>query len=153
MSATKDPNQKIAFVYSNLYQIYKKGKKAAQDAVIDPKKPLVTRGRVLKAGHVGAQDREAWKKSLEVKPFVPAELIGKRVAQTQTIPEIKLKARAPEKKPQLKQVTEETKVDFQALQKTNNSAINELKSNLNQLSDLHSRLNFMLKELEDLIKD
>lgn len=38
MSATRDKSQKIAFIYTNLYQVYKKGKDAAVAADVQPEK-------------------------------------------------------------------------------------------------------------------
>ena len=34
MSASRDQSQKIAFVYSNLYSLYQKGKSAAKEAEV-----------------------------------------------------------------------------------------------------------------------
>lgn len=51
MSATRDKNQKFTFVYSNLYQLYKKG--AEEKPVRSPVHPKdefqVVSGRVIKA--------------------------------------------------------------------------------------------------------
>jgi hypothetical protein len=44
MSAERDQSQKFKFVYSNLYQLYQKGKVAAKNA------PGVVSGTVIKAG-------------------------------------------------------------------------------------------------------
>ena len=60
MSATRDKSQKTTFVYSNLYQIYRQGKEAA-----------LTKGIVIKPENI--------KDPLAVRPFRPAELLGKRI--------------------------------------------------------------------------
>jgi len=142
MSATQDKTQKITFVYSNLYEIYRKGKEAAKAAPVaplNPEAPLVqdaadlssealaaplavpahSRGQVLKADDL---------RNARIEPFTPAELIGKRVARPAVLgkPAPALKA-AP--------------------------AIESLKQNLKSLNDLHERLRFMLAEIEELTKE
>jgi len=61
--------------------------------------------------------------SLSARDFFPTELIGKRIPKPDYLP------------------------------KTNSEAIASLKDNLKNLKDLHSRLRFMLQELEDLVKE
>jgi hypothetical protein len=151
MSAKQDKSQKIAFVYSNLYEIYRKGKSAALasgvpaetdsvlglDLSVSSQAPVVIpSGRVLKAkdlrpGQVQSLNpaspqapvaKDA-RTSAEIRPFAPIELLGKRVPK----PEV------------LKTVA-------------SNPAIDELKGNLKTLNDLHSRLKFLLQELEDLVE-
>lgn len=89
MSATRDKSQNIAFVYSNIYQLYKKAQA----------KPEMN-ARIFRADELG---------SIQIKKFEPKKL---------------------EKNP-----------------------VDDLKSNINRLQDLHSKLRFMLAELEDLVKD
>lgn len=67
MSATRDKTQKFTFVYSNLYQVYKKEKEAAENET----RGLVT-ARVLKAENLKASP-------LKVEPFRPAEILSKRL--------------------------------------------------------------------------
>lgn len=62
------------------------------------------------------------KEKIQVTPHAPVQFIGKRI-QT-----------------------------FQDAQAPQDATISSLKENLKSLNDLHSRLRFMLKELEDLIK-
>jgi len=122
MSATQDKTQKVAFVYSNLYQLYRKGKEAAQ----------VSKGQVLKAEdlkNLAAQTEP--KVDVKITAFTPVELIGKRVSKPASI------AVAPV---------------AQSSKPTSNPAIESLKDNLKQLNDLRSRLHFMLQELETLTK-
>jgi hypothetical protein len=141
MSATRDKDQKIGFVYSNLYHLYKKGVEAAKAAPEVPQgagfaapasapaarltdAPVgLTRGKVLKSGHAET-----------IESFRPAELLGKRVELAQKRP-----VYAP--KPQVLRQTPAA------------PAIQGLKQNLEKLNDLHARLRFMLQELEDLVKE
>lgn len=64
MSATQDKTQKVTFVYSNLYHLYRKGKEAAQSA------ELVTTesGMVLKSGNLA----EA---KVSVQEYQPVEFL------------------------------------------------------------------------------
>jgi hypothetical protein len=117
MSATRDKSQKIAFVYSNLYQIYRKGVETAKS------------GAVLKSDDLFKPSFAA----VQVNPYQPAELLGKRVQK-------------PEGLIDVASVRSETMV-------ARSKAIESLKGNLKNLNDLHSRLKFMLLELEDLVKE
>ena len=141
MSATRDKTQKIAFVYSNLYQIYKKGTEAASAAVISPSSPAspveskipsfehrsTSTQHVLKTADLNGEGPLA---KIRISEYQPAELIGKRLPK----PEALQNSQPLETQPQ------------QA------SAIQSLKENLKNLNDLHSRLRFMLEELETLVK-
>lgn len=130
MSATYDKNQKVTFVYSNLYQIYRKGKEAAKSADL-PAEPVVSSspaavGRaVLKAENLKAH-------AAGVSEYSPAEFINKRVPKPEVLKET-LAAAKP------------NQAQSQALQ--------SLKDNLNSLNRLHERLRFMLQELEELVKE
>jgi hypothetical protein len=133
MSATRDQNQKVAFVYSNLYTIYQKGKTAASSAVIPAAEvsqsseaaplavstPSVSKSQILKMDDLHSSE-------VKVATYNPAAFIGKRVARPQSI------ALPPAKQP--------------------TEALSSLKENLKSLNDLHSRLRFMLQELEELVK-
>src|SRR5262245_41813756 len=82
MSATRDSSQKFKFVYSNLYQIYRKGKDAAKEAdvsepVVAPVAKGLTSGKVLKAEDLRAESPLA---AVRVNPYTPAELLGPRLA-------------------------------------------------------------------------
>ncbi len=122
MSATRDPSQKHTFVYSNLYQLYQKGKAAAKAA--DVPAGIVT-GKIIKAdelapGVVG----------LRVARHEPPSLIGKRIN-----PGVALST-SPSRS---------MKVDPSRRQ-----AIDGLRDNLRSPQNLHERLRFMLKEIEEL---
>jgi hypothetical protein len=140
MSATRDQSQKVSFVYSNLYQIYQKGKAEAIAAEVP------NSGAVIKAAEVSAQlpaespkplavnprshilktdDLRNQASSVKVAEYNPTAFIGKRVARPAVLP------------PAAQQPT---------------AAITSLKENLKSLNDLHSRLRFMLQELEELVK-
>jgi hypothetical protein len=140
MSATRDQSQKVAFVYSNLYQIYQKGKNAAQSADISSVSPavipadqasslvsesapvVVSKSQILKADDLHKPEFS----SVKIAEYNPAAFIGKRVARPQSLPPV------------------------QNAQPT--AAVSSLKENLKALNDLHSRLRFMLQELEELVK-
>ena len=137
MSASRDQSQKVAFVYSNLYQLYKKGKAAAQEAQVPAEAPIeepavaaplvVNKGLAPSSQILKAEDLNSVEKSSpKVSAYNPTEFIGKRVARPASIP---VQASAPKE------------------------AITSLKDNLKSLNDLHSRLRFMLQELEDLVKE
>lgn len=121
MSATRDKSQKVTFVYSNLYQIYKKGQEAASKHVLK------------------SQDLNEAAKNLVaetapqavIRPYTPAELIGKRIQKPAVI-------------------SSQANAAHSIGQK---SALDGLKNNLKTLNQLHSRLRFMLQELEDLVKE
>lgn len=124
MSASYDKSQRHTFVFSNLYQVYRKGKKAAQDAKISVGEENV-QTHVLKVGNRSIEVKSEVPLERKVEAFRPVEFLRKR--------------------------TEETKLP--GAQAPSNQAVNQLKSNLKNLDDLHSRLQFMLKELEDLVKE
>lgn len=145
MSASRDQSQKIAFVYSNLYSLYQKGKAAAQDAVLPTdqapqakvdapitaeavavlQKTLPQSGAVIKTGDLNSAENS----SAKVSSYSPTEFIGKRVARPASLPKKASVPAAPKE------------------------AISSLKDNLKALNDLHARLRFMLQELEDLVKN
>jgi hypothetical protein len=144
MSASRDKTQKTTFVYSNLYQLYRKGKEAAADqAVAPPAEPvsethsavfqlpnamatLASEKNVLKSGDLKAEAAPL------VNAYQPPSLLAKRIIE----------------KPQALQ-----KVQQNTVMPAQSAAIQSLKDNLKTLNDLHSRLKFMLEELQDLVKD
>jgi len=131
MSATRDQSQKTTFVYSNLYHLYKKGRDdAAQTA--DLAAPMAV-GRVLKADN--AKDP-----AYKVEGYQPTEFFAKRLPQADGSPH-------PAPKPVY---VAKPSVLIPSQQ---NQALSSLKDNLKSLSDLHARLRFMLKELENLVKE
>jgi hypothetical protein len=148
MSATRDQSQKVSFVYSNLYQIYQKGKAEAIAAEVPNSGAVIKAAEVssLSGGQLPAESPKPFAvnprshilktkdlrdpsnsmvSSVKVAEYNPTAFIGKRVARPGVIPPV-------------------------AQQPT--AAINSLKENLKSLNDLHSRLRFMLQELEELVK-
>jgi hypothetical protein len=147
MSATRDQSQKVSFVYSNLYQIYQKGKAEAIAAEVPNSGAVIKAAEVssLSGGQLPAESPKPFAvnprshilktkdlrdpsnsmvSSVKVAEYNPTAFIGKRVARPAILPP--------------------------AQQST--AAISSLKENLKSLNDLHSRLRFMLQELEELVK-
>ncbi len=137
MSANRDTTQKTTFVYSNLYQLYRKGKEgadpsahhsahhSAHQAVFQLPNSvgtLASEKNVLKSGDLKAEAAPA------VSAYQPPSLLTKRIVD----------------KPQALQ---------QAQMPAQSAAIQSLKDNLKTLNDLHSRLKFMLEELQELVKE
>jgi hypothetical protein len=149
MSATRDKTQKITFVYSNLYSIYRKGVERAREGAIresgdqspsaaaealtelaSVRSPQVFEsGLVIKAKDLRAPAERATPPAPpRVTPYTPAELLGKRVVARPAATPAQAQKAAPQ-------------------------AVASLKENLQSLNDLQARLRFMLTELEDLIKE
>lgn len=145
MSATRDPSQKHTFVYSNLYQLYRKGKEAATNATLPAAAPApagntasadektvventrgLATGRVIKIEDMNSQPPGVV--GLRIARHEPPSLIGKRIQPNRTTltPKAELGRR---------------------------EALNGLRDNLRQLQSLHERLRFMLKEIEELSDD
>jgi len=129
MSATRDTTQKFTFVYSNLYQIYRKGKEAATSAPIPPamsaeklKSLGVQSGRVIKADDFNSSQ------NVHVVRHEPPRFLAKRLETHRASSKTTLH-------PQRKE------------------AIDGLRDNLKTLKGLHERLRFMLKELEELTQN
>jgi hypothetical protein len=128
MSATRDKSQKFTFVYSNLYQLYKNGKKPPQ-AAMGPES-----GKVLKADDL--RSKQAFS-AVRVGRFQPTEFLGKRIVS----------------KPAAIKTYEQVQGVLQnSSQSSQMEALHGLKQNLDTLNQLHSRLRFMLQELEELVK-
>lgn len=119
MSATRDKNQKVTFVYQNLHNLYRQGLEAAKAAVVPPV--------------AGGSEASASKKLMTgvirgkvIKSYEPVELLAKR---------------------------REAVAPLASSEASQRQAIESLQQNLKTLTDLHSRLRFMLKELEELVKE
>src|SRR5438105_4128118 len=118
MSATRDKNQKVAFVYSNIYQLYKNEKRAlenektlASPLVVNHKVPAVDSGKVLKTGALG----------VKISEYQPQEFITKRIETRE------MKNRLVQKPEYLSQPA-------------TNPVIDSLRENLGALNELHSKL-------------
>jgi hypothetical protein len=139
MSATRDKSQKIAFVYSNLYELYKKGKEAAQSAEVPPaaqtQTPIVDQNPEAEPRPFGA--RPGLTTSRVIKASDPA------AAQAYTPPSFTAKRFEPRR-------VSTPAVLHQARAKVRDEDLKSLRSSLEQLQNLHARLRFMLGELEEL---
>jgi hypothetical protein len=138
MSATRDKNQKVTFIYKNFHHLYKQGTKNVQDAArsaeVRVESHLNPSGQVLKVEDLNSQVFGV----VKVAPYSPPEFLGKRVARPAVLPAAK-PAVAPVAAPTAALPT--------------NPAIESLKENLKSLNDLHGRLRFMLQELEELVRE
>jgi hypothetical protein len=132
MSATRDPSQKHTFVYSNLYQLYQKGKVAAHAAQVpaptkadETSRAGLATGRIIKAEEMQNAVHGTAPIGLRVARHEPLNLLGKRI-----------------------EVNRPAKTDLKR-----RAAVDGLRDNLRQLQGLHERLRFMLKEIEELTND
>lgn len=125
MSAYLDKSQGITFVYSNIFDLYKKAKDSKLDApfaveALRSEAPAL--GRVIKAADVAKEAPQAFK---------PAEL---KTTETQrTFPVPMGVQEAEEKARKLR-------------------SVQNLQKNLSDLSNAHDKLRFLLQELESLTK-
>lgn len=115
MSAYLDKSQGVTFVYSNIFDLYKKAKESKLDA------PFVAE-RVIKA--------ETLKNA---QPFRPEELKAPATERTFPVP---MGVREAEEK----------------AKKLGARPVANLQKNLNDLTDAHEKLRFLLQELESLTK-
>lgn len=133
MSATRDKTQRFSFVYSNLYQIYKKGKENADhsESTPDPTIPIAPPVAIVKKSISPViKTGELKQQNPEIRPYNPPEFIGKRIVRPEVIAASKSSPVIPP-----------------------TAALESLKQNLKSLNDLHARLRFMLQELEQLVKE
>ncbi len=146
MSATRDRSQKFAFVYSNLYRMYQKEKEKHPVGSLNPLQG-VTSGKVLKAEDLhNSQDNSQVHSqvytqvnnqasnqvdSIKIEKYRPVELIQPRIAAK----------------------TVQSQLQANAHLMSSSNALNSLKNNLQTLNQLHDRLKFMLKELEELTRE
>ncbi len=146
MSATRDRSQKFAFVYSNLYQIYKSDRKGWSNdgpvVIQHQSKDYDKRG--LSSGVIKAQDAAQTLRGPAGHQLM--QNIANRVQ-----PSIQPYA-AP--KFEANRIPEAAKL-FTRSAKLSQSPVlqvESLKANLADLESLQSRLKFMLKEIEELTK-
>jgi glutamine synthetase type III len=129
MSATYDKSQRVTFVYSNLYQLYKKGKEAAKQS------PSY---HVLKTGKLNQnspEEQKSWQSQIKIRGFEPPELLTKRMKQKEVAP-----------------AAVQSRCQVSLSHQASDQAVQGLRKNLDSLSELQSRLRFMLHELDNLIK-
>lgn len=145
MSATRDKTQKTVFVYSNLYQIYRKEldqamarqgvmASSAQENPANRSLPdeaayelPSARPQVLRADDLRAL-------GARVEPYRPPELLRKRFRGAPDLP------------------ASSTATPSAASPFVAGDAIESLRRNLRELHELHSKLRFMLQELEEYVK-
>jgi len=126
MSANRDKSHKVTFVFQNLHHVYRQGLDAAKSAQVPPPVPSQVARENALAGVVRGKVIKAYEQQdARVATHQPVELLGKRVDATQSAVSMA----------------------------SQRQAIQSLQDNLKTLGDLHSRLRFMLKELEDLVKE
>lgn len=106
--ANRDKSQNAGFVYTNIYQLYKKAQNATPSISSD--------SRVWRADAIG---------DIKISKFEPRTLAPAR-------PVLATAAAATAAAP-------------------NPNPFDDLKQNMAKLQDLHSKLRFMLRELEDLV--
>ena len=124
MSAYLDRTQGFTFVFSNIYELYRKAKDAKLDepfvANLRPEKQAVKEGigRVIKHGQ--AQEK--------IKEFKPEKVSSERTFSVPMgVREAEEKAMRQKARP-----------------------LSELQRSLGDLKDAHAKLRFLLKEIEDL---
>ena len=139
MSATRDKSQKVAFIYSNLYELYKKGKEAAKaaDTTVSPAQPppIVDQNPEAEPRPFGARPGLTTSKIIKAgdaataAAYMPPSFTAKRFESRRiATPEVIHQVRTQQQMANL----------------------NSLKCSLDQLQQLHQRLKFMLGELEEL---
>lgn len=123
MSAYLDKSQGITFVYSNIYELYKRAKNAKLDEpfVVERAK-LDKNARVIKEGD-----------GVRIEEFKPKALHSVNGERTFPVP---MGVREAEEK---------------AL-KANQRPVAELQKNVKNLTEAHEKLRFLLQELEALTK-
>lgn len=136
MPAERDRSQKVGFVYSNIYELYKQSQVLAKAEKEALKKggALKSNSRVLRLDDLG---------NIKVTKFEPKEL---QKDQPVAIAEVLRQNSA---------LGVNAKIVLHhpdaGTEKKDEAAFQELKSNIERLQDMHSKLRFMLKELEDLV--
>ena len=143
MSATRDKSQNFTFVYSNLYQLYLKGIDAAKSAVVPAPAPTALQGlasgKILKASDLNQGAFSA----IRIEKHEPTLLMNKRI-ELRRIQEAAAQYNVTASRRVLKPAS---------IPLPKNEALEGLKENLKSLNDLHARLRFMLKELEELTQE
>lgn len=162
MSATRDSSQKVAFLFTNLYQVYRKEKGAAspvlktgdlkvgvpvlseqaetagRDASAGKSEDLVATSRTLSPAKIQANQ-------IKVTAFEPRDFCatpGARSTKTAAAPTpAHPNARTLVRKPSfLRQAAD-----------ASDPALERLQKSLLQLQEIQSRLHFMLEELEQIV--
>lgn len=136
MSATRDKSQNVGFVYTNIYQLYKKAQSAPAAAPVSSA-AVATHEESLASN---ARNSQIFRES--------------RVWRAEELGEIKITKFQPRTlSPSTPLVTpaDIAPVARQAPGPIASNPFDDLKSNLQKLQDLHSKLRFMLAELDELV--
>jgi hypothetical protein len=167
MSANRDTSQKTTFVYSNLYQLYRKGKEAAEQAAVpasETQASLNNSGNTtVRASEPVAANPAESVSDLRQAVFQLPNPMGTLASEKNVLKTGDLKADAAPaisayQPPSLlaKRIVEKPQALKQVQQNAmpaQSAAIESLKANLKTLNDLHARLKFMLEELQELVKE
>jgi hypothetical protein len=124
MSATHDKNQNVIFAFGPIKKV-----------------PQYSSSRVLKVENLNASDSP-----VSVKSFVPTQIKAEIKPQITQIIESETKSEMTQTEAP---VSTQAAVSASAPQ----AVLESLKQNLKSLNDLHSRLRFMLEEIEDLVRE
>lgn len=141
MSANRDNTQKSAFVYTNLYQLYRKSTQnpetssEALKSFFQVPGAMPTERNVLKTANLKAESAP------QISEYTPPTFINSKVAVM------------PAEVTVMKNIVSQPVSEKTAMASPHTAAIESLKNNLKSLNDLHSRLRFMLQELEELVKE
>ncbi|MBI3555374.1 MAG: hypothetical protein HY074_03800 [Deltaproteobacteria bacterium] len=119
--ANRDKSQNVGFVYTNIYQIYKKAQNTAPAAS-------------------GANTAAATAQKITS---------DQRVWRAEDLADVKITKFEPRTLAAARPVLTEADANAKALHSGN--PFDDLKANLTKLQDLHSKLRFMLSELEGLV--
>ena len=140
MSADRDKSQRLAFVYSNLYQLYKKEQAAKPEAKVEVKTEPEETSALLKTAEIKVPNpiTSEPKPVVQIRSYQPVEILGKRIESLRQKEEALAAGKA------------RNQVEFKPQA---NATLEGLKTNLKSLNELQSRLHFMLKEIEELAKD
>lgn len=148
MSATRDPNQKPNFVFTNLYEMFRKVRAEMQQGAF----AQIQKGEVLKPGTqslqspFGLKPEKVAPTATQVRDYNPIEFLNRKREQE------KEEFVRPFGAREIKTPVGIVKAPTQAEPTAPQSAVQDLKKNLSELKDLHSRLKFLLQELEELSK-
>lgn len=157
MSATRDPSQKHTFVYSNLYQLYQKGKTAAKAA--DVPAPEAKVAPIAPMVQSSAQSNPQPFQRSSAPAADASGIVAGKIIKAEDMNAV-LHGQAPIGL----RVTRHEPPSFLGkrlglntgavrpgkVDPTRRQAIDGLRDNLRQLQSLHERLRFMLKEIEEL---
>jgi hypothetical protein len=128
MSTRSDKKQKYKVLDSNVFQIQPKGKLGVNNMKI----ANVLKSEELKRGTLS---------SLRVNPYVPTEMLGKRVTRSSAASSV----------PATSVIKTSPASASSAM--VQNKALESMKQNLKDLNDLQARLRFVLEELEEFVHE